>query len=159
MSGTRVEERSESGESLVRVRAGGVELGLWISRVREVLRPPPITRVPEMPPAVLGVTSVRGEIVPVIDLGLRLGESSASGDLRLVLLRPAEGGEAIGLLVDEVLGLVEVHGGVEPAPEEARTSLPPGFVAGVARSEADTAITVLDLDAVLDMEQTQGEGR
>ena len=52
-------------------RSGRCEIfGINVFKVREVMRIPPITRAPEMPSAVEGMVSLRGVLVPVIDLAL-----------------------------------------------------------------------------------------
>ncbi len=143
-------------EAYVEVQVRGLLLGLPLANVREVLRAPPITRVPEVPSVVRGVANVRGEIVPVVDLAARLGEGAAGEDARLLMIRVGHLDEPVGLLVDSVLRVVEAGVRLEAAPEEARSSLPTGFVLGVANAPDGEAITVLDLDAVLDL---NGEGR
>jgi purine-binding chemotaxis protein CheW len=74
-----------------------------IAQLAEILRPPPITEVPRAPSVVLGVVSVRGKLVTVMDLRRRLRLDEAPMDRRArILLVDSGGGEQIGLLVDEV---------------------------------------------------------
>ncbi|MAA75090.1 MAG: chemotaxis protein CheW [Salinisphaeraceae bacterium] len=72
--------------------------------VREVLPPPDFTRVPGSKPWLLGVANVRGDLLPIIDLGLLLGqgEIQASDTLRVVVLNDEE--VPAGFLVDDVAG-------------------------------------------------------
>ena len=81
----------------------GETYAVQIAQLAEILRPPPITEVPRAPDMVLGVVSVRGKLVTVLDLRrrLRLPESAPDRKAR-ILLAGTEGGEQIGLLVDEV---------------------------------------------------------
>lgn len=74
-----------------------------IGLVREILKPPPLAEVPRAPRDVLGVASVRGLLVTVVDLRrrLRLEASEPTRKSRILLVEGAEG-ELIGLLVDEV---------------------------------------------------------
>lgn len=138
--------------SVVAVVVDDARFGLPIRYVREVLRCPPVTPVPQVPAALRGVVSIRGEIVPVIDLGERLGLAGVGGDDgRLVLVGSPETGENVGLLVDTVIGLVASATPPEPPPEEAEASLPPGLVAGVIRPDDEPAISVLQLDRLLDL--------
>ncbi|RAK57551.1 chemotaxis protein CheW [Phenylobacterium deserti] len=88
-------------------RVGERRLGLPAADVFEVVRQPRITRVPHSPPALAGVASLRGEVVPVVALGRLLGDDAvtASGG-RLVVI----GGERpLALAVDEVLGLTQAE--------------------------------------------------
>jgi purine-binding chemotaxis protein CheW len=74
-----------------------------IAQLAEILRPPPITQVPRAPSNVLGVVSVRGKLVTVVDLRRRLRLVEAPIDRRARILLVESGlGEQMGLLVDEV---------------------------------------------------------
>ncbi len=93
---------------------------LPVDEVREVLRVAHVTRVPRAPAGVRGVTNMRGRVLPVIDLRVRLGMPAvAVGEAsRILVVRGASG--AIGLLVDRVEQIVPVlPSTVQPAPEEA----------------------------------------
>ena len=85
----------------------GARYALAIDAVGEVLPVPPLSPVPMTPVWMAGVADVRGVVVPVIDAGVRLGRAPASRDGRIVLTRPDENGERVGLIVDGVAGLVE----------------------------------------------------
>ena len=110
--------------STLSVSVGGAEFGIPADRVREVVRPPPLTRVPFAPPGVRGIAQVRGTVLAVVDLGERLGLAPAGGKGRLVVVW-GRGREAVGLLVDRVVGLMEEGGDEEIAPDEALAALPP----------------------------------
>jgi purine-binding chemotaxis protein CheW len=73
-----------------------------IGQLAEILRPPPITDVPRAPRNVVGVVSVRGRLVTVVDLRRRLRLDAAPVDRRSRILLVDTGSEHIGLLVDEV---------------------------------------------------------
>ncbi len=73
-----------------------------IGQLAEILRPPPITPVPRAPRNVVGVVSVRGRLVTVVDLRRRLRLAAAAIDRRSRILLVDTGTEHIGLLVDEV---------------------------------------------------------
>lgn len=138
--------------STLAVWAGGAEFGLPAERVREVLRPPPLTRVPFAPPGVRGVAQVRGTVLAVVDLGARLGMRPAGTHARLVVVWP-RGRQAVGLLVDRVVGLMEGGGETAP-PDEAEAALPPGWLAGVAVPEEGRRVALLHLERVLGEEAT-----
>lgn len=127
--------------------------GVPLQRVREILRPPPISEVPRCPPGILGVVSVRGRITTVVDPRRRMGLPAGPPTSRSRILLVEGSGETIGLWVDAVLKvhrlaqreieLASVLGGAvaehirgigRPAPE---------------RSEAQQVIILLDLDALL----------
>lgn len=72
--------------------------------VSEVLSPPEYTRVPGAKPWLLGIANVRGDLLPIIDLGLLLGlpEIQVSSTLRVIVLNDEE--VPAGFLVDDVAG-------------------------------------------------------
>ena len=85
----------------------GRRFAVPLAGVREVFNLGPLTPVPTAPPAVAGVTSLRGQVLPVIDLALLL----EMGLHRLRLGDPAvlieTEGVRVGMLVDRVLGLTQ----------------------------------------------------
>lgn len=131
-----------------------------ISYVKEILKLPPMTEVPRADPDVLGVVSVRGRIVTVIDLRRRLGlpEATTTRRSRVLLaeLEPEQGGtgERVGLLVDEVLSVYRLaEGEVESANTVLGNELS-GYVAGIGRpagaiTEGRSMVVLLDLHPIL----------
>jgi len=124
------------------------EYGLPITRVREVIRVGAITRVPQVPPHVRGVTNLRGRILAVVEIRSRLGLGPAvvSPSSRIVVVDLI--GRALGLLVDRVSQVTKVPvESVAPVPEDV-ASAETDYVTGVARRDA-RLIILLDLDRVL----------
>src|ERR1019366_4009879 len=104
--GSRAARRSREAGTRTEYLAfalGGETYAVPIAQLPEILKPPPITDVPRAPSPVLGVISVRGKLVTVIDLRRRLRLAEAPTDRRTrILLVESGGGEQMGLLVDEV---------------------------------------------------------
>ena len=90
-----------SGSRRLVVRAAGRTLALDSAEVSEVVRAGRLTPVPLAPPALDGLASLRGRVVPVVSMARLLGEADAdrAGARRLVVLRRAD---PIALAVDEV---------------------------------------------------------
>jgi len=74
--------------------------GCDIASVREIVALRPTTRLPGSPPFVSGLVNLRGAIVTVIDLAMRLGNGAASAEGSVVLAEC--GSRVIGLAVDDV---------------------------------------------------------
>ncbi|MEZ4294819.1 MAG: chemotaxis protein CheW [Polyangiaceae bacterium] len=105
-----------------------------VAFIREILKPPPLTPVPRAPYAVMGIVSVRGQLVTVIDLRrrLRLPESAASRRSRVLLVNP-HGVEMLGLYVDEVLQVYRLADDeIEHAAAALGGEVAP-YIAGIAR--------------------------
>lgn len=111
---------------------GREEYALPIQFVKEVgpwTRPTP---VPESPPNVDGVIDLRGDVIPVIDLGRRFatGRSRSDSDSRIMVIEVE--GRLVGLVVDEV---TEVH-----KVEEDRIALPSPLIRQQAHDPMVTGI-------------------
>ncbi|CAN5891026.1 chemotaxis protein CheW [soil metagenome] len=141
----------------------GQELALPIGDVRETLPVQPVTRVFLSPPCLAGVFSLRGEIVPVIDLGVLLGlaRTDIGEDSKIVVVEHAAG--TAGVIVDRLRDLRTLDEALELAP----TNLPAeiaGLLLGIAATSTGT-VRVLDARAVLTAEplraiaETSDEGR
>lgn len=128
----------------------GQELALPIGDVRETLPIQPVTRVFLTPPCLAGVFSLRGEIVPVIDLAVLLGmtRTDVGDDSRIVVVEHAAG--TAGILVDRLRDLRTLDVDPDPPP----SSLSPAVAAlllGVAATPTGT-VRVLDVHAVITAE-------
>lgn len=133
----------EPGRGLLTCTLGEAQFGLWVDEVLEILRTPPITRLPLAAREVAGVVSIRGVVIPVLDLGERLLGTAAARPGRLVLVRHEASGSMVGLLVDGVGTLLSVRADeLRPPPPEAEAELPPGYVTGVVTGDG-ALVTVL----------------
>jgi purine-binding chemotaxis protein CheW len=121
-----------------------------IAHVAEILKPPPITEVPRAPRTIVGVISVRGKLVTVIDLRQRFHVAEAPLDRRArILLADVGTGEQIGLLVDEVRQVWRL------APEEIEPAHvlggeQPAHIAGIGRPEGGAILILLDLRPIVE---------
>ena len=107
VSGARLTRRAELQrgpvtEFLAFVLAGET-YAVPLTKILEILSPPPITEVPRAPGDVVGVCSVRGLLVTVVDLRRRLAVDQAAPTRRTrILLTETTSSEVVGLLVDGV---------------------------------------------------------
>jgi purine-binding chemotaxis protein CheW len=124
-------------------RLGGEEYAVTVSDVREVLKIRELTLVPNAPDYILGVASLRGTMLPVIDLGKRLGLTPGVRDekSRIVVVSPDE--EDVGLMVDRVTGVLRIApDAVKPAPENIEHG--GEYLRGIVR-KGDSLFILLDL--------------
>jgi purine-binding chemotaxis protein CheW len=123
--------------------------GIELRRIREILSSPPLTIVPRAPHDVLGVCSVRGLLVTVVDLRrrLRLAESAPTRKAR-ILLTQTEAGEVCGLFVDEVKQVMRFPStGIEVASAVLGGDVS-AHVLGIARP-AGSPVILLDLASIV----------
>lgn len=119
-----------------------------VDAVREVLKPREITPVPHTPDYILGVCSLRGAVLTVIDLNRRLGLASAQRDEKSrIIIVTVEQDEQIGLFVDMVEGVVRFSESlVKPVPETVEHGVE--FLQGIVRKDERLYI-LLDVAAAV----------
>jgi purine-binding chemotaxis protein CheW len=125
---------------------------LNITKVREVLEFSAITRVPRMPDFMRGVINLRGNVVPVVDLKLKLGLSRTEKtiDTRVVITEVEVDGEktVLGALADSVQEVLELDPSqIAPAPRMG-TRIDTSCILGMGKRD-DQFIILLDIDHVL----------
>lgn len=130
-------------------RVGSEEYGIDLLYTREILKPVSITPVPRAPRDVIGVISVRGAVLPVIDLALRLGASAPAGggrDERFICLEYQ--GEGLCVRVDAVSHVVGFGASdIEPPPGGLR-GIATEYIVGIGRLD-ERMIILLNVDEVI----------
>ncbi|RVT49296.1 chemotaxis protein CheW [Rubrivivax albus] len=121
---------ARSGEYLT-FRLGGEEYGIDILRVQEIRSYEPPTRIANAPHFIKGVVNLRGVIVPIVDLRLKLGCDSAEyNDFTVVIVLNVRG-RVVGAVVDSVSDVLELSAGhIKPAPELS-SGIDAGFITGI----------------------------
>jgi purine-binding chemotaxis protein CheW len=133
-------------EYLAFVLAGDT-YAIQIAFIAEILKLPPLTTVPRAPREVIGVMSVRGRLVTVIDLRRRFRLAEQPPDRKTRILLVDSGEEHIGLFVDEVLQVYRLaESEIEPAHVLGGDQ--PAHIAGIGRPEGALLI-LLDLKPIL----------
>jgi purine-binding chemotaxis protein CheW len=128
---------------------GDEEYGVDIRRLRGIIRTPPITEVPRAPPFVLGVIGVRGEVLPVVDLRLRLRKPRAAPGPASRVLIARRDDEAFGMVVDAVHQVVRLRDEEIEATPALLGASDSEYIAGIARPWGDRMLILLAVDAVL----------
>jgi len=124
-------------------RLGSEEYAVLVESVREVLKRRELTLVPNTPDYIPGVIPLRGTMLPVIDLCIRLGITPGVRDekSRIVVVSPDE--EDVGLIVDRVTGVHRIREDeIKPPPENIEHG--GELLRGIVRND-DKLYIVLDL--------------
>ena len=89
------------------IRLGNELYGIDINYIDNIVRVPNMTRVPKVQPYILGVINLRGEVVPVMSIRLRMGleATEVTKATRIIILKTEQYG-TIGVIVDEVKEVV-----------------------------------------------------
>ena len=125
--------------------------GVDVAKVREILELTTITRMPQMPEYVCGVINLRGSVVPVIDLKLKLGMAAMARTVNtcivLVEVRRDEETIVLGALADSVQEVYELEPeNIEPAPKIG-SGLNTDFIQGMGK-HIQQFMMILDIDKV-----------
>jgi purine-binding chemotaxis protein CheW len=140
----------EGGQELLLVTfvVAGAHYGLDTTHVQETVSVGKVTPVHRAPPYVHGVMNLRGKIVTVVNLGLKIGErrSLVSAASHVVIV--SWFAERVGLLVDGISDVIPVdRTRIEAAPTNVG-EIQGRFLEGLYR-DGERLVAVLDLDEVL----------
>ena len=131
---------------------GEKDYGADIAQVREVIRMRKVTRVPEAPSFVEGVISLRGRVIPLINLRKKLGMKSEEVPSNRIVVTTIQNQWA-GILVDLVKDVVTLQSEDIVKPDEVLQSVT--YLLGVAKWEGRVVLLV-DLTGFLRGEESAG---
>jgi len=133
---------------LIAFRIGDQEFCVDIMSVREIRGWAPATPLPRTPSFVKGVINLRGAVLPIIDLGARLGLKTSEPTARHVIMVVNIGERTVGLLVDAVSDIINMSDDlVQPTPDVASDQVKT-FVKGLFALEG-RMVSLIALDRVL----------
>ena len=134
---------------IVGFKVGRETYGVPITALREIVRVPEITAVPDAPDYVEGVINLRGKIVSVLDLRKRLGEAAIAPGKRNRILVVEHRGRLCGLIVDSASDVLKIPtADIDPSPTDfVEGGL--NCVTGLGKYQG-RLIVLLDIDKVLE---------
>ena len=136
------------GRELISFRIGAQEFCVDIMEVREIRGWTPATALPQAPPFVRGVINLRGAVLPIVDLGARLGLGAADPTARHVIIVAQVQNQIVGLLVDAVSDILTVTDDmIQPTPDVA-SEMVRTFVRGLLAIDG-RMVSFISLDRVL----------
>lgn len=143
-----VEQVERHLETWIVVRLAGESFAMPVAAVREILRVESITRVPHAPYPVQGIINMRGRVLPVVNLRIRIGlpDAPLSPSSRIVIT--SSQGRLFGLLVDAVQSVIQLdrHAIASPPPDVMTSQSE--YITGVYHRN-DELLILLDVDRVL----------
>jgi purine-binding chemotaxis protein CheW len=127
-----------------------------IAKVREVLELTALTKVPRTPEFMRGVINLRGNVVPVIDMRLKLGltQTEKTVDTCVVIAEVDIDGEktVLGALADSVQEVIELDAGQIVPPPRMGTRIDTQVIRGMGKRD-DQFLIILDIDRVFTVEE------
>ena len=121
--------------------------GINVFKVREVMRTPPITAAPDMPEAVEGMVSLRGTLVPVVDLGKYA--HVAADQPRDIMIVTEYNGHTQGFLVEAVDTILRLDWAQMKVPPEMLSARMGGLVTAITELQDGRLVMLLDVERVL----------
>ena len=146
-----MEELKLTGETIqyIVIRLGQEQYGIDIKYIDNIVRMQHMTRVPKMPAYLKGVINLRGEVIPIMSLKLKMGlaEDEESKATRIIIVKLEQAG-TIGMIVDEVKEVVTLD--LETQVEKLAYDKDDknNFVQSVGKYDGGL-ISLLDLNAVV----------
>ena len=137
-------------------RLGAEEYGIDILRVQEIRSYEQPTRIANAPPFLKGVVNLRGVIVPIVDLRLKLGCDSAEYNHFTVVIVLNVRGRVVGAVVDSVSDVLELgRNDIKSAPE-LNSSIDANFITGIGtvrhghgENEAERMLILMDIEGLM----------
>jgi purine-binding chemotaxis protein CheW len=132
------------------VRISDEIYGIDIMKIKEIIKLREFTEIPRSPAFLPGIISLRGLIIPVIDMSVRLGllQLERAGGERIIVVKNDDG--FFGLQVDEVVQVVKIQkNSFEPAPQ-VLDAINREFVCGIGRCNG-VMIIMLNIEKIIDI--------
>ena len=137
-----------AGGEFLTFRLGAEEYGIDILRVQEIRSYEQPTRIANAPAFIKGVVNLRGVIVPIVDLRLKLGCETADYNSFTVVIVLNVKGRVVGAVVDSVSDVLELpRDSIKPAPEMS-SSVDAGFITGIG-SINERMLILMDIESLM----------
>jgi len=134
---------------------GSEEYAVGIRAVREIIKPPEVTTIPRCTPEIVGLISLRGAIIPIVNIRRRLGltTDTTGGQARIIVFSVETG--AVGILVDRVTEVISADPSTLEQPPATLSEREAAFVPAVLRARG-RLIGILDLERLVTMDSSSG---
>ena len=138
--------------------SGHTSFAISILKIKEIIEFRHLTQVPMMPASMRGVISLRGVVIPVIDLQARFALDGTPVSERTCIIiveiegTPHVGPQVLGIMVDAVSEVLDIHKHDIAPPPQFNTDLDTDYLQGIAQVNG-RFVMLLDVDKVLSIEE------
>jgi purine-binding chemotaxis protein CheW len=139
---------SDDDEHLVIFSLGNELYGVTIHSVESIIKMQAITEVPRTEDYVLGVTNLRGTVVPVLDLRRRFNMTNIENTVHTRIIIINSDSAKVGIVVDEVTEVLKISQKTIQPPPPMSTTIESAYINGIARIN-DSLVILLDLEKIL----------
>lgn len=122
--------------------------GMDILKVQEIIKLVEITKIPDSPEFVEGLINLRGKIIPVIDLRLRLGMNKKEYNNNTRIIVVDVNSKTTGFIVDEVNEVLRIPAEITEQPPELVSAVNSRYIKSIGKLD-DRLLILLDFDKVL----------
>lgn len=135
------------------------EYGVEVLKVREIIRMPTITKMPNVPQHVEGIINLRGKVIPIISMRRRFGlmENVNSNQTRIIIMDVC--GTLTGFIVDAVSEVIRIHSSeIQPPPSMVLSGgISQEFITGVY-NHAERLLVIMDIDRMFTEDERESFG-
>lgn len=139
-------------QQLVSFKMGNEEFGVDILKVQEIIKMIGITKVPNAPEFVDGVINLRGRIIPVIDLRIKINMERVEHNNSTRIIVVEFNDTTTGFIVDEVNEVLRIPENIMEAPPSMVAGVDRDYIKAVCKLD-DRLLILLDLERVLSFEE------
>ncbi|MBQ8196404.1 MAG: chemotaxis protein CheW [Oscillospiraceae bacterium] len=122
--------------------------GIEIQNVLEIIEMQHITKIPHVPAYIKGIINVRSKVVPIVDIRTRFGKPEIPYTSRTCIIIVTVDDDSVGIIVDRVADVEDIHSGDISATPEARNVNTSSFIQYMIRS-GDIVKLILDVEKLL----------
>lgn len=130
----------------------GQQYGLDIAKIKQIVRPLKITKLPKSPDFLEGVVNLRGVVIPVIDMRKRFGLGPRESEANTKVIIASVARKVVGIIVDDVTEVVPVPKNEIQPPPRVVHGVNSNYLLGVCRYK-DDILLILNLDEILTAEE------
>ena len=146
--GQEAEKSSEDAREYLAFTLGREEYGIDILRVQEIRGYEPVTRIANAPAIIKGVVNLRGTIVPIVDMRIKLNLGEASYDQFTVVIILNIAGRVVGMVVDSVSDVTMLKPGQLRAAPEVGTAFDSDYLIGLG-DLGQRMLILVDIDKLM----------
>ena len=132
------------------------EYGVEVLKVREIIRMPTITKMPNVPQHVEGIINLRGKVIPIISMRKRFGlmENDNNSHTRIIIMDVV--GSMTGFIVDAVSEVIRIHSSeIQPSPTIVISGgIDQEFITGVF-NHGERLLIIMDIDLMFSEDERE----
>jgi purine-binding chemotaxis protein CheW len=129
-------EDTMHGKFLV-FRLDGQRFAIAIANITDIINMQAITRVPNCPDYISGITNLRGKVIPIVDLRLRFGKIPQEANERTCIMVVVQAGMQVGIVVDSVAEVIVIPDEDIAPPPTYNSSSESHYIEAVGKVGAD----------------------